>query len=119
MPNPFKTQLASEIRDGRLERDGYGYFNTLIYADGGRDKGGIVYQTVDGGVHIMGSWLDEALPKLDGAELLETLVDELARRFGGCRPLLAMERSRRPDGEQWAVLVTRGHLETHEMYEAK
>ena len=67
----------------------------------------------------MGSWLDAFLSRVDGAESLEFLVDELAHRYGGRRPLLAMERSRRPGGESWDILVSSGQLETHDMYESK
>jgi len=118
MLNLSKRHFQQEIREGRLDREGYGRFPTLIYADQGRDLGKVVYQTVDGVVQIIGSWLDASLSKADGAEMLEALVDQLAHSSGGRRPLLAIERSRRPDGESWAVLVSCGQLETHDMYES-
>ena len=68
--------------------------------------------------HIIVSWLDASLSRATGAEILEALVDELTHRYGGRRPLLAMERSPRPDGESWAVLVDCGQLETHDIYES-
>jgi len=67
----------------------------------------------------MGLWLNASLSKVDGAAILEPLLDELAHRYGGRMPLLAMDRSRRPGGESWDILVSCGQLETHDMYESK
>lgn len=107
------------MRDGRLERTGYGRFPTLSFLDQGRSLGEVIYQVVDGSVQIMGSSLDASLSMVAGTDILGALVAELTHRYGGRRPLLAVERSRRPDAPYWESLICSGRLETLEMYETK
>lgn len=96
-----------------------GRFQTLSYSVQGRELAKVVFQTIDGTVLIMGSWLDASLSKVDRAAILEPLRDELAQRYGGRMPLLALKRSRRPGGESWDIWVSCGQLDTHEMYKSK